>query len=144
MPILDAIGLNSMQQTTAVMLQENALSGSIWNVVDRLGEKALMAADYLAQGELFWSAGLPSNQWQIEVTNWFSIGLAQLQHSMISSYRRPTEQILLKYWIDFPANATDANAFCSSQKVHSAEYTTFNVLFLALNLAIGCVILACG
>ena len=91
---LTAIGLNDVQKTTALMLQEAALSGSVWNIIDQLGPKALLASSYLSQQEFFYSHALPNNQWQREVANWFSIGLAQLQRSLVVSYRRPIAPIV--------------------------------------------------
>jgi len=141
---LTAIGLNDIQKTTALMIQEAALSSSVWNIIDQLGPKALLASSYLSQQEFFYSPALPNTQWQREVANWFSIGLAQLQRSLAVSYRRPIAPILQQYWQNFPANATAIRSFCDSQKVHDARFTTFNVLGLGIALGLGLLILICG
>lgn len=144
MTMLDDIEMTPMQQTTAMMLQDASIAGSVWNVVDQLGPKALIASSYVSQQETFWSPALPSNQWQIEVANWFSIGLAHTQRLFIASYRTPSTPALLKYWIPFQDNDTNVQNFCSSQKVHSSEYTTFSVLGLGINFGIGGFVLLCG
>lgn len=133
-----------MQKTTAMMLQDAALGGTVWNVVDQLGDKALVASSYVSQQETFWSPALPNNQWQIEVANWFAIGLAHTQRLFIGNYRKPSTKALQNHWQAFPSNATDENTFCSSQKVHSSSYTTFSVVGLGLNFGIGGIILILG
>jgi len=138
-PSLTSINLNAIQITTALMLQEAALSASIWNIVDQLGPRSLLASSYLSQQEFFWSPGLYTNQWALEAANWFNIGLAQLQRFIITNYRRPSAPILQQFWVDFPANASAARAFCESQKVQDARFTTFNVLALALIVGVGVV-----
>jgi len=133
-----------MQMTTAMMLQDAAIGGTVWNVVDQLGYKALVASSYVSQQETFWSAALPDNQWQIEVANWFAIGLAHTQRLFIANYRKPSTKALMNQWQPFPSNAISEIAFCSSQKVHSASYTTFSVVGLGLNFGIGAIILIVG
>jgi len=126
------------------MIQESLASASVWNIVDQLGDKALLASSYLSQQEFFWSPGLSDNQWQIEVANWFSIGLSQLQRFIISNYRKPIGVFPEGYWEAFPANATAAQLFCKSQKVHNAQYTTLSVLGLALTFGLGGLIILCS
>lgn len=142
--ILADLGLNNIQQVTAAMVLEAALEGSVWNVVDQLGDKALIASNYISLQQYFWSSTLANNQWQIEVANWFSVGLAQIQRIFIRNYRRPTEDILLKYWEYFPENATNEQVFYANQKVQNSDYTSFSVIGLALNLGLGCLILLAG
>lgn len=138
------IGLNDFQQLTALMLEDAALDGAVWNVVDQLGDEALVASNYLSKQEIFWSPGLSDIQWQIEAANWFSIGLSHMQRLFVANYRAPTEPILRQYWRPFPGNATEAQMFCRSQKVQSQGYMTFSVLGIGLNFAIGGVLLFCG
>jgi len=126
------------------MLQEAALSASIFNIVDQLGPRSLLASSYLSQQEFFWSPGLNPNQWALEAANWFNIGLAQLQRFIITNYRKPSAPILQRFWVDFPANASAARAFCESQKVQNARFTTFDVLALALIVGVGVVTIIAG
>jgi len=144
MPALSNIGLNSIQTTTALILLDAAAQSTQWAVVDQLGIKSLVASNYISLGELFWSRSLPSNQWAIEAANWFAIGLAQLQRNFITNYRRPSDPALLSTWMPFPTSASAAQTWCSSQKVRSAEYTTFSVLGLALNFVLGGLLLLAG
>lgn len=126
------------------MLQEAALSASIFNIVDQLGPRSLLASSYLSQQEFFWSPGLNANQWALEAANWFNIGLAQLQRFIITNYRKPSASILQAFWVDFPANASSARAFCESQKVVDARFTTFDVLALALIVGLGMITIIAG
>lgn len=144
MPALSSIALNPVQTTTALILLDAAAQSTQWAVVDQLGSKSLIAANYISLGELYWSRSLPSNQWAIEAANWFAIGLAQLQRNFITNYRRPSDPALLATWMPFPKEATAAQAFCGSQKVRSAEYTTFSVLGLAMNFGLGGLLLLAG
>ena len=141
---LSDIGMNDMQQTTAMMLQDASISATVWNVIDQLGPVALVASNFVEEQEFFWSPPLPNNQWQAEVANWFSIGLAHTQRLFIATYRKPNQKIQLDYWLPFPASAKSENTWCNSQKVHSAEYTTFSVLGLGLNFGVGIVVLFAG
>lgn len=138
------IGLNDFQQLTALMMQDAAIDGAVWNVVDQLGDKALVASNYLSKQEIFWSPGLSNIQWQIEAANWFSIGLSHMQRLFAANYRAPTEPVLRQYWRPFPENATQAQMFCNSQKVQSQGYMTFSVLGIGLNFGIGGLLLICG
>jgi len=134
-----------MQMTTAMMLQDASLSGTVWNVIDELGDRSLDASNYISRQEPYWSPGLDNNHWQFEAANWSSISLAHIQRLFISNYRTPTTKILLDYFEPWPANATkEQHSFCNSQKVRSSEYTTFSVLGLGLNFGIGGFILICG
>lgn len=141
---LTAIGLNDLQKTTALMVEEAALSSSVWNIVDELGSAALLAPAYISQPELLVSPGLPDTQWQIEAANWFSIGLAQLQSLIITNYRKPSLPIFQKPWRQFPQNATAAQAFCGSQMVRDPRYATLNVFWLTLTIVIGSLIMLAG
>lgn len=141
---LTAIGLNDVQQTTAMVLLDAAYSGSVQNVVGQLGTDSLLASNYITRQETYWSPTLATNQWQIEAANWFAIGLAQTQRAFIANYRPSSEQILKDYWETFPAIATSEQVLCSNQKVQSLEYTTFSTLGLGLNFGIGGLLLLAG
>jgi hypothetical protein len=142
--ILSDLGLNTIQEVTAAMILEAFQEGSVWNVINQLGDKALIASSYLSAEEVYWSPVLPDNQWQIEVANWFSVGLAQIQRIFIANFRPPTEPLLLEYFQYFPQEATKEQVFCKSQKVQDAAYTNFSVLGLALDFGIGGLLLICG
>lgn len=142
--ILAGLGLNDIQEVTAAMILEAFQEGSVWNVINQLGDKALIASSYLSAEEVYWSPILPDNQWQIEAANWFSVGLAQIQRIFIANFRPPTEPLLLEYFQYFPQDATKEQTFCKSQKVQNAAYTNFSVLGLALDFGIGLLLLICG
>jgi hypothetical protein len=80
-------------------------------------------------------AFLPSNQWQIEVSSWFSTGLAMLQNTL-RDYVSPAN-LLLGTYVQEPQNAVDL-AMCYSQKTQATNGTiSFSVLGLAIVLIVG-------
>jgi hypothetical protein len=80
-------------------------------------------------------ASLPSNQWEIEVSSWFSTGLAMLQN-VLREYASPTH-ILPGTYIQQPESAID-RGMCYNQKTKETSGTTsFSVLGLAIILVVG-------
>jgi hypothetical protein len=80
-------------------------------------------------------AALPPDQWQLEVSSWFSTGLVMLQKS-IREYASPTT-VLPGTSVLRPENPVDL-AMCFSQKTQETSGTvSFSVLGLALILIIG-------
>jgi hypothetical protein len=84
-------------------------------------------------------ASLPANQWQIELSSWFSTGLVMLQHRL-REYVTPTN-ILPGTYILEPQNPID-QAMCFSQKTQTTNGTiSFSVLGLALILIVGTLVI---
>jgi hypothetical protein len=80
-------------------------------------------------------ASLPSNQWEIEVSSWFSTGLAMLQN-VLREYASPT-YIVPGTYIQQPESAID-RGMCYNQKTKETSGTTsFSVLGLAIILVVG-------
>jgi hypothetical protein len=80
-------------------------------------------------------ASLPANQWQIELSSWFSTGLVMLQHRL-REYVTPTNILPGTYIIE-PQNPID-QAMCFSQKTRTTNGTiSFSVLGLAIILIVG-------
>jgi hypothetical protein len=65
-------------------------------------------------------AFLPSNQWQIEVSSWFSTGLPILQNTL-RDYVSPAN-VLPGTYVQEPQNAVDL-AMCYSQKTQATNGT---------------------
>lgn len=79
---------------------------------------------------------LPDNQWQIEVSSWFSTGLARLQHEMQAYVTGPTN-VVPGSFIWQPGDAASL-AMCDSQLVSDDGTTTsFSVLGLIITFVIG-------
>jgi hypothetical protein len=84
-------------------------------------------------------ASLPANQWQIEVSSWFSTGLVMLQHSL-REYVAPTNLLPGTYIVE-PQNPIE-QAMCFSQKNQTTNGTiSFSVLGLAIILIVGTLVI---
>ncbi len=96
----EALGMNAAQQVTAFRFFASVTEGAgLYQAINDLGAQALRAQN-LVSGENF-SPGLPSYQWQIEVSHWFEISLAKLQALMVDwverSWVRGNEQYVTIY-----------------------------------------------
>ncbi|KAI1428826.1 hypothetical protein F5Y12DRAFT_782402 [Xylaria sp. FL1777] len=109
------------------------LSGTkIDTVVKILGAGSLASQRNLAIGS---QGPIAANQWQLDVVHWWSTSLAYTQSKFIDSVVGPSDRRLDKY-ITLPENP----AICSSQKIRTTAYTSFNVFGLYI-LFIGGVVL---
>jgi hypothetical protein len=113
----------------------------------------LLAKIRLAQEKTYLgiSSPIPANQWQIEVSLWFSTCLAKEQQWAVEWATAPT-------FIDFAPQGNTTGAFttnpptdaaakqqCRQQLVHNAGgYQSFSVLGIALILALGGLIIVTG
>ncbi|KAL9105978.1 MAG: hypothetical protein Q9227_008933 [Pyrenula ochraceoflavens] len=103
------------------------------NVVQMLQSSALMSRFGLSIGE---QGPLPANQWQIEVENWFNVVLAAIQGHAVDSAVGPGSSDMLKYFWTKPNNDVEKQ-LCKNQKIISASYTNFSLIWLVIVLAIG-------
>lgn len=81
---------------------------------------------------------LPPNQWEIEVSSWFSTGLASLQNT-VQDYVNP-RNIVPGISVGEPQTTVDI-AMCSNQKTEFTNGTiSFSVLGIAVILVVGMLI----
>ncbi|KAI9146956.1 hypothetical protein HJFPF1_12985 [Paramyrothecium foliicola] len=81
------------------------------------------------------------NEWHSDVRHWFITILAGLQLGLGELARGPrVAHIGLETWITRP-NEDEQRRFCESQKLLSADYTSFNLFSLLLILSSGLVII---
>lgn len=82
---------------------------------------------------------VPPNQWQIEVSSWFSTGLVMLQKTL-QDYVSPTNMVPSIY-VNEPQNPIDL-AMCHSQKTQATNGTiSFSVLGLGIILIVGTLVI---
>ncbi|KAE9367250.1 hypothetical protein N431DRAFT_350195 [Stipitochalara longipes BDJ] len=139
---LQQIGLNDYQNQTAFIIMDigAALFGT-GAVFEALGSGALLATSQVVPPGVSFS--LPDNQWMLEATWWFTIGLAGLQQSVVEYATGPNPDHL----VDGQAiplstlgdpNSTVTRTICNSQMIKSnGGYQNFSVLGLCCILAIG-------
>lgn len=101
-------------------------------VIGTRGAGALRAQELVQNGV---SAPLPSDQWMIEVENWFATGLAQLQQHFVQYAIGPSDLIEGMY----PRKPQDpiARMLCNAQKIRSTGGTTNFSLYGLIHLLAG-------
>lgn len=108
------------------------MANGFHEVVTILGGGALLATDTLsAVGQ----AGLPDNQWELELENWFQFTLADLQRAVLDQATGPVDPKAASF--HSPPKTAGGRAVCINQKIRSDSYTSFNVLGLIIIFAVG-------
>jgi hypothetical protein len=121
--IFERLGLATIYTTTAGAI--GARSGT-----------ALLASETVRGTR---QASLPSNQWQIEVSSWFTTSLARLQFSFreFAAFGQTPPDIFIR-----PPETPAALAMCHGQKILTTNGTiSFSVLGLAIILAVGALLI---
>lgn len=134
------IRLNPIENKTLNVIMGPANLFSAQPVIAELGAGALI------QGKVFdngMSAGLPNNQWMLEVESWFATSLAGLQQWGVEYVSGPSQDevlsVLLSNWTN--DGTPETKAICGSQKIFANGYQNFSVLGLCLILIIGGIII---
>ncbi|KAL9618307.1 MAG: hypothetical protein Q9160_006957 [Pyrenula sp. 1 TL-2023] len=110
---------------------------SISNVVALLTGSSLTSRYRLFKGI---QAALPDNQWQAEVENWHSIGLASMQGGLVDFAAGPENSAVLEHLWRKPSTAEEKN-LCRNQKIKSASYANFSMMWLVIILLLGTIII---
>lgn len=83
---------------------------SVTKILRQLGPKALQSSQRLMGGN---QGPLSSNQWQLDVTNWFQIGKAGLQAAYADIAYGPTDPNVLRWRVNF--TSPELSRLCRSQ-----------------------------
>lgn len=128
------IGLNDLQSNITERIIGVLLSSGMEHMVEARGSAALQAQ----KSESFVTQiALPSNQWQIEVTTWFTTALAKLQQRMVDYAAGPPGPLTGNSSI-IPGEPT----MCSNQRVRSGpEFTSFSVLGITVIVVVSAVLI---
>ena len=139
----EKLQLNTIQQAIAIRLMRSAQTSSIGNVIFAMGENALLAKDVLVQSTM--SAGLPPNQWQLEMQSWVNKGLADLQLKVVEYATGPASVVagsrVYQPWKEEDSGEMInivAEAMCYSQMINDTTDTvSFSILGMVVLFSIG-------
>ncbi|KAK5956021.1 hypothetical protein OHC33_002594 [Knufia fluminis] len=139
----DRLELNTIQQAIAIRLMRSAQTSSIGSIIFAMGENALLAKDVLVQSTM--SAGLPSNQWQLEMESWVNKGLADLQLKVVEYATGPASVAegsrVYQPWKDEDGDSminAVAESMCYSQMINDTTDTiSFSILGMVVLFGIG-------
>lgn len=141
---MQALALNDVQKATVTRIGSVLPYGNIFNVVAGRQGNALLASQTLYAGQQ--TAPLPENQWEIEVQNWFSLTLAQLQNSMLQYVTGPDDANLQRF-VHLAADdpSSELAKLCTQQRVGPvAGYTNFDFSAIIVLLVVGVVLIPFG
>jgi hypothetical protein len=123
---------NDYQNTIAQIIYNAAYQPMFNNILTNV-IPPLMAAGISVNGA---SPPLPANQWILEATNWVSIGMVNLQRTVVDTATGPPGDSAL-----YTKGQADGNAalewYCANQVIQSSGFTSFSVLAISLIVAFG-------
>ncbi|KIX99960.1 uncharacterized protein Z520_04598 [Fonsecaea multimorphosa CBS 102226] len=135
--ILNFAWTTPRQLATALRIQQVLQYSSMFYTTSGRGGLVLRASEKVSQ---IISAGLPSNQWMIEMSDLFAMALARLQHGIVEYATGPTD-ITEGMIVQGPSDS-EGQALCSAQMVRNTGlYSNFSILGLSLIVGIGTVII---
>ena len=127
----DSLQLTKLQWAMIRSLVYTMYSSITYYSVLSRGGSGLRASDTVGGSTLI-SPGLPDNQWQIEVTEMFSVSMAKLQQQMVGYATGPTY-----FHEGLPFEQGDKD-LCQRQKIHGVSgYLSFSVLGVSIILSLG-------
>ncbi|CZR67750.1 uncharacterized protein PAC_17649 [Phialocephala subalpina] len=126
---------NDYQSIIAKIIHFAVLRSGIYPIVSQLNPP-IMAAGLAAGGV---SPPLPDNQWVLEATNWFSIGLNNLQRMMVDVATGPPGKDA-HYTTGLADQFPSLQWYCDNQIVQREDFLSFNVLALALIFVFGALV----
>ncbi|CAK4034557.1 Hypothetical predicted protein [Lecanosticta acicola] len=133
-------GLRLAHTITAGRFSLSNIKSSISTVASIGGANALLASRTL--DDLEQMARLPKDQWRREVTNWFAVGLAQIQAKMLAYATGPNDPAFYPY-----LNVSSAGYLhgCGNQRIHSASgQVNFDLAALIILIAVGAAFIVFG
>lgn len=128
-PDLKALAFNSRQ---------SAIAQHLFNVTSKIGlrvpikilggERTLLARSSALNAP-------PSNQWQLELDNWFGIMIAQTQSELLRWATEPIHPSNRAYIV--PPADTNVSWMCNNQVIFDPRYMCFSVIGIILDLVLG-------
>ncbi|OQV03334.1 hypothetical protein CLAIMM_08386 [Cladophialophora immunda] len=135
--ILNFAWTTPRQLATALRIQQVLQYSSMFYTTSGRGGLVLRASEKVAE---IISAGLPNNQWVIEMSNLFAMALARLQHGVVEYATGPSD-ITDGMIVQGPSDA-EGQALCSAQMVrNTGSYANFSILGLSLIVGLGVLII---
>ncbi|KIW84087.1 hypothetical protein Z517_03333 [Fonsecaea pedrosoi CBS 271.37] len=134
---LDLPWTTSRQLATALRVQQVLQYSSMFYTTSGRGGLALRASEKVSD---IISAGLPNNQWMLEMSNLFAMALARLQHSVVEYATGPSD-VTDGMIVQGPSDS-EGRALCSAQMIRNTGlYANFSVLGLSLIVGLGTLII---
>ncbi|MCJ1337032.1 hypothetical protein MMC09_002311 [Bachmanniomyces sp. S44760] len=131
-----ALAFTDVQSQVAERIVLSLIYTNMYYSVNGRDASALAASSTVYEKQ---QAPLPNNQWQIEVSAWYSVGLAKLQQ-LVVQYATGFVAVPGSY-IKKPTDSVGI-AMCNSQKVRSTSGTTsFSTLGVAVIILVGTALL---
>ncbi|KAL5326516.1 hypothetical protein ACEPPN_004202 [Leptodophora sp. 'Broadleaf-Isolate-01'] len=144
-PLLDwgTLGLDFDAYTSAILdtphqveaitiIMYAALAAEMRNTIPYF-HAPLLASDYTSG---FMSSPLPSNQWELEATNWFSTGMNIIQRYVAETATGAPGKYA-QYTTNAAANDTELQWFCANYIMRDSAYQSFSILALSLIAGFG-------
>ena len=130
------LDLNEVQQDTMLSLYYSVLTSSTCYNVHSRGANALCISNSLS-GADYTQIGLPANQWERQIMEWFSVSLARIQQQAFNYATSPPHHC------EGLRLAKGRRALCARHKDRGASgYVSVSVLGLAVILVIGSLLIA--
>ncbi|RDA91347.1 hypothetical protein CP533_0030 [Ophiocordyceps camponoti-saundersi (nom. inval.)] len=112
-------------------------ASSLASSVSSIPSNSLQSKQYLYGGVVLEKL---ENQWQKDVTHWWSTMLASIQESFVSIASKPEDSDLDHYLVR-PTNSY-AQEMCDNQKIISSQFASFSLFGLCLTYLLGLLIIA--
>lgn len=125
------------QQATAAAILHSLSWGNFYDTVASLEPKVL--AESLAATTL--SLAPAPDQWVQEVTNWFSVGLANLQRLIVDYNTGPPSQFLELVPKGQAKNDEGLHWLCGNQVIRRNDFTNFRTLAIGLIFGLGAIVI---
>ena len=129
--VVAGMALNEKQMATTARIFYSLARVGVPQTAYSLGGNGLLASSSVQKNL---SPGLPSNQWELEVQNWFGTSLTALQLftvQYVTGYERPDFNKFIT-----PPSPKD-EWMCTNQIVQRNDFASFSVLGLAM-IFLGC------
>lgn len=132
--------LNARQGVTMDRLLRAVTGGSMREIVGQLAitNTPLLASNASAIGSRVISMGLPPDQWKLEVQNWHSIAMAQIQRTVA---QWSTGQIAAEVRFLERPQTTEDKWFCQNLIIPSVVYQSFSIMAIILILIFGTLVI---
>jgi len=128
---LDGISFNARQASIAKRILTSAMIGSVYSVILAQGAWDLLANRHTINGV---ATALPPDQWVLEADHMFGTSLNNLQILSAEYVTGPNDRSDGGNIVDLP---DEDKWMCTNQIVRRDDYTSFNVLGLAIILVVG-------
>lgn len=134
--------LNPVQKALYYFLAKTMSNSQLHWQLGFIGYENLIAQEVVWDGgfDFDMSAGVPDDQWEIEVMNWLNVSLSTTQRATVA-YSRPSQYDIntgnssLQY-IEKPQDP-ELGKLCSKIKIRSARHTSFSVVGMAATISFG-------